>query len=276
MVEFLNNIAKTIYSAGNGNAINPSNLKIQTSALTIANNIWSYLCIIGMGMTIIYFLLEINRRMVIEGGDFNFKSLLGPFVKLALSIAILSKGGEIVGWLISFNNGFVDEASKWQIAQDVGASGTSDEWETSIFEDMSIFQLCLAFLPMLLCWLVSLVVELVYWYKAIAFKIKYLFRIGITPIALADVYSGQNGAAMRWLKGFIGVGLTGVAYIVVPKLAAEIVLSTLVDDDGNSLLTPVVDDLWKFIKSLFLSLLAPIAGLGTLSACEQLAKEVCG
>ena len=81
--------------------------------LSTVNVVWHYLAIIGIGMTLIYFLIEINQKLALEGRDLTLKSIFAPILKLFVAIVILSAGAEIMSWILSLNDIMIGEiASK--------------------------------------------------------------------------------------------------------------------------------------------------------------------
>ena len=108
-------------------------------------------------------------------------------------------------------------------------------------------------------------------YKALVFKLEYLFRIGVSPMAMADSFNGLNSNSFRWIKGFIGLSLYGAALVLLPKIGGDVIgahLSTLLDpaDFETSLKT--------YYGTLAEIIVIPFAELGALGAIKQLCKEV--
>ena len=81
-------------------------------------------------------------------------------------------------------------------------SGVYDAMRDALL-NMDIISKVIAALPLLICWGITLALQIVWIYKAIAYKLEVVWRVGITPIALADVYSGQQSHALRYLKNFL-------------------------------------------------------------------------
>lgn len=266
MDEFVSGLLDTIINgAGTSDAIADS-LKINSNIMSFINIIWEYFMIIGIGMTVIYFLMEMNQKLALEGRDINFKSMFAPFLKLMIAIAVLSQGAKIVTWLITYGNTLVDYANTHFITSvTANGSGTGITGE-DIISGLGFFSKLLLVIPALLMWVVSLICSLVWMYKAIGFKIELLFKTAITPIALADIYSGQNANAVRWLKGFLGMAIYAMAFIVVPRIGGALAAQELASSD----------DLWEILGNLAQFLVVPIAEIGCLGAIKQLTKEVMG
>lgn len=240
--------------------------KAGTQLLGYANLIWNYLAIIGLGMTIIYFLMEMNRKLALEGRDMNLKSFFAPFLKLMVAIAVLSQGAKMVSWILSFNDTLVTWAATEfnSLEAEVGTK-MQDSIMATIGNGGMIVSVIIA-IPLLLCYFVAMLLQIIWWYKSIVYKLEVLFRIGITPIALADVYSGQNSNAVKWLKGFLVLGLYAMSMIVLPKLALAVGFAELTN----------IENVWDGIKALFTSLVAPFAALGCMSLARSAAKEALG
>lgn len=292
MQDFIAKLIKAILV--DGGSIDSNWLKFGTefggtySAVGIfIKNMWNYLALIGIGMTVIYFLIEINQKLAIEGAqNMTLKSFMSPFLKLAIAIVILINGANITLTLLNINDAFVNYASG-QINTDEttegesGESGGGDEDEDSetagmtqaqadVYEDimkevdeLGLLQAAIFCFILIIAYFFSLLISLVWMFKAITYKLEVLYRIGITPVALADVYSGSHSNAFRWLKGFLALALYAMAIIALPKLATLLGASSLAHAEG----------LWGLVKALFTLFVAPFAALGVASTVKQTCKE---
>jgi len=131
---------------------------------------------------------------------------------------------------------------------------------------MDIISKVIAILPLLICWVITLVLRLVWIYKAIAYKLEVVWRVGITPIALADVYSGQQSHAIRYLKNFLVLGIYAASMIILPRIANTLVLDT----------TVTINNLFDAFAMFVEMIMAPFAALGALSLAKTAAKEALG
>lgn len=243
------------------------------TAMATIKNVWNYLAIIGMCLTLIYFLIEMNQKLAIEGAqNMTMKSFMAPFLKLAIAVIILHNGANITVSLLNVNNAFVTKAA-------TGLSEGEEEWEKDdeMYEtvhdevkDLKLIAKCFACLILLLAYIVSLVLSLVWMFKAVCYKLEVLYRVGITPVALADVYSGQHSNALKWLKGFIGLALYAMAIILLPRLAMLVGTDMLVDglSEGGGF--------WGVMRALFSLLIAPFAALSVAGTIKQTCKEALG
>lgn len=235
--------------------------------LTTVNVVWQYLIIIGIGMTLIYFLIEINQKLALEGRDLTLKSIFAPILKLFVAIVILSAGAEIMSWILSLNDTMVGEiASKVEQGNmDVVTDTILENWKNCLGETGFVLKL-LVFLPLILTFIIAQVCQLIWWYKTITYKLEFLFRISITPVAFADVYSGQNSNVFKWLKGFLALELYAVGICIVPSIAGQL----LAFDAFQT------EDIFDFIPYLASCLLLPIASLGIMGTIKQATKEALG
>ena len=302
MKDMLQNMIDAILlnSGANGNAV-----KFSQENVNLISGMWNYFAIVGIGMTLIYFILEMNRKFALEGGDLTIKSFFAPFLKLLLAIAIISQGGKIVGVIIDLNNAMVDKAdgTEWvtgagNALEDSVISGYTEadmeQWMNDMINQnpefaetfkqnggmasvvramhdsinkMGLMKLIAVVIPLLICFVISLVLKLIWNYKGLLYRIEVLFRLGIAPISFADVYSGQNSNAIRYLKGFLALGIYGVSLVVLPKLALNLVVVDLV----------TTNDVWEMIKALCnVAFIAPFAALSCANAARTAAKEALG
>lgn len=246
-------------------------------------SLWNYLAIIGVGMTLIYFLIEINQKLAVEGAqNMTLKSFMSPFLKLAMAVIILANGANITLSVINLNDTFVNYANTSLASlgaapaavnpADPAASLDTDQAAlntalSDAIDDLGLIELIVFALPLLLCYIASVGISVIWMYKAITYKLEVLYRIGITPVALADVYSGSHSNAFRWLKGFLALGLYGMAIIILPRLgilmSGGVIAGMLHSGIG----------VFALARILFISLCAPFAALGVASTVKQMCKE---
>lgn len=279
MEEFFGNLMVAIFGTAH---IDADWLKFDNgAALTLVKNVWGYIGMFGMALTLIYFIIEMNSKLAIEGAqNMTMKSFMAPFLKLAIAIVILRNGGNIVGTLLDINNTMVEKADELIVETaptDTDGDGVADEYQTvydsitDTFKDFNIIEKAIIIFVVILIYLVALVLQLVWIYKAILYKLEVLWRVGSTPFALADIYSGNHSNAIRWLKGFLGLALYAMAIIMMPALAMALAVDTSTLADPATLV-----DIWALLKCLLLTLLAPFAALGVMSTIKQICKEALG
>jgi len=264
----LNNLINNIIEAmTNSSSIDVRWLLFEDNSLFLfIDQIWDYVFIIGLGMTLIYFLLEVNQKLALEGRDLTMKSFFAPFLKLLIAVAVMANGAKVVSWLLTFNNTFVSYVdSNLTLSISPNDSDVYDAMRDALL-NMDIISKVIAALPLLLCWGITLALQIVWIYKAIAYKLEVVWRVGITPIALADVYSGQQSHALRYLKNFLVLGIYAASMIILPRIANTLVLNTAV----------TVDNLFDIFAAFAQMIMAPFAALGALSVAKTAAKEALG
>lgn len=300
---------------GNATTATVTNVEITSAGATVTKSgavmsvLGSMLSHVAVSLTTIYFLIELNRKMVFEGNDVTLKTFSAPFIKYAAAIGIISQYNSICSAMASAHDSFLTAIYN-AVYSDTTATNTMLEAfgdaKNNLTGTLGFFLLFIILFLLILSSIVALVVKFVYWYKSLGYRLEVLFRIGLTPIACADVYSGQNSNAVRWLKAFLGTILYGSAFIIIPTLCfhlndsivagmiketngleslgvtdgmtakqiAELVLGieTGTGADSISPFTKVM----AIIKMILGSLIAPIAGIGALSAVRQAIKEAVG
>lgn len=248
-----------------------------TVVMAFINNLWHYLFLAAVGVTLVYFLIEINQRLAVEGmGNMNLKTFFAPFIKLMIAIAVLSQGAKIVGWLLSMNDTLVNYAGSDALLS-IPTGGTPDVDTTfhdtmvAALEDFGLIESIAVVVIMIPCYVISLVLQLVWMYKAVTYKLEVLYRTAVTPFALADVYSGQHSNALRWLKGFIALALYAMAIIIIPKIGTLLTSALTIDA-----FTGTDISFWDLMGALFSTFVMPFACLGVMGTIKQLTKEVMG
>lgn len=230
--------------------------------------LWDYFMLLGIGMTIIYFLIEMNKRWALEGASMTFKNMFAPFLKLIIACVIMMLGADIFGWLLSFSNylaAWSDTVSFTPI------DGGQYEAVKEAIKKQDFWAKIILILPTILMYLVSLLCNLVWIYKAMLFKVELVARAMYAPIALSDVYSGNNANASRYIKGTVALLLYGASLVVLPKLVGSIALM-----DMANLNTAVNGDVLGLVLECVKLMIAPIAAIGLSSAARQITKEAVG
>lgn len=272
MLDLINALLKFITTPP---ALSADSLKFDLTATgaingTILTVLFDICSSVAMSLTLIYFLIEINRRLVFEATDVTLKTVFVPFLKLLAALGLIAHAKDIAIEIMDIFNSMVDKISI-EAYEDVTSTTVSG---------LGIIACAFLFLPLLLVWLVSLVVEFVYWYKAIGFKLEFFYRAAVTPIAMADIYNDFSSGSVRWIKGLFAFGLYGLAFMILPSLCNDLVAEIAdlgsITDAADAMQDNVIEGIWDFIKALIGGLLAPIAAIGTLSVVKQLTKEAVG
>lgn len=235
--------------------------------------IWNLLAPFAMSLTVAYFAIDLNKKMVFEGTDVNIKTFGFPFIKLMAATVVIHHGLDIFDALVSLNNSLITAAGE-------GAKGTA--FDNSIGDDMAkalgFWGLIIIVLPLLIALIVGLICKLVWVYKGFTFKVEFIARYMFAPIALADIYSGANAAAIRYIKGTIAFALYGVSLIVLPKLV-NVIAFDQISSTINTLLDNGVDGIGgvlHVVSDMLIVCVAPIAGIGIVGAAKSITREALG
>lgn len=230
------NNALKILMGTSGDLIAPF-LKLDNNDFLVSSAMWETLGVVGIGMCIVYFLIDLNKTMIQLSSDFTAKSALAPMMKLAVGIIAISKGGLIISWILGFNNVIIDAAANWGETATADASlGTMKEF----FENLGFFEALAGMIIFLLMWVVSLIVTLILIYNTFARKLEIILRVGLTPISMGDIYSGEGGNAVRYLKKLMALMMYGGCFIAIMQIGGGMVMSVLVSVLGTFGVTPTV------------------------------------
>ncbi len=287
----------------------PKYLKIDTTLIQFSYKLWEFVVFFAIGFAIIYFLWEVNQKMLFEGRDANMKTLIIPFAKFALVLGLLGSTQSIMGSILTFYNNTIDNVQSWDVmldgSIDTGGANPEDEDEAtgaSIKEqeearraeirasmgNIGIFEVLGLFPIALIMWLLQMILRIFWNYKAITFKLEVLWRLGVTPVALADCYNGISSNAIRWLKQLMGLAIYAAAFLLIPKMGGDLLhantTANLMDffsfhageaaDTGGEALRAGVAGFFHNLEGLVLFIVVPFAELGVLGAIKQATKEV--
>ena len=254
-------------------------LKIDNTQLGMISGIWDYFIIVGIGLTLIYFLYEVNNIFIFQQGSFTLKSMLVPFVKLALAIGLMSQAGHIFGMIAGWNNGFADFC-EGLFTESSEATGISVGQQ--ICDSLDFWSKIAMLFPLLLSLLVTWLCRLVWVYKAFVYKVELIARLMFGTVAFADVYSGANSNAMKYLRGTLALVVYGGLLIVLPKMVVTLAvtdfanyqteLQNIVANQSGDAATAIFDIVLGFLKLI----VAPVAAIGISGAAKQITKEAFG
>lgn len=239
-----------------------SNLKIGDAEIGLVNSFWALIQIVATGMTIIYFLMELNRAWLYEGREMTVKTFGTPFIKLAIALGVLSISKKLVSWILSGCNALIHSAEGMS---DYYTKTTSE----SVFEDVSMWWFVVYVILLVVFILLSWIIHFVFLYKAVVFKLELLIRLCATPIALSDIYSGANSLGVRWLKGLFAMGLYGAMLVLIPKIGGVFVEDIIKQETGLLGISGIIATLGAVI-------VVPIAEIGAMSVARQVSKEALG
>ena len=275
LIDLIDNIVAIVGAGG-------ASIKFTDADMSLVAALWKYLALIGVCLTLTYFLLEMNRRYALEGGDVNFKTMFAPFLKLVMALILLSQGAKIISRVVAIGNIWADDFVV-EMHLDSGTGGTdatsgtdgTDETNANaeslkdVIGKLGFFKQIAMIIPILVAYLLALAIRIAWEYKAILYKLEVLFRVGISPIALADIYSGQNSNAIRWVKGMIALVLYGASLTILPALGIKFGVTKLAEGlDASSL--------WGAFYGIVLLIVAPFAALSCASVAKQACKEALG
>lgn len=274
--DFIMTLAESIFGAANITAQKiVDNLTFSGAEFDFIGAVWGILRVVAVGMTILYFLLEANRIWALEGRDLTARGFMAPLIKLGIALIVIKYSTFLVNTALNLSNGLLKQLSKVKAETDV-TQLVEQYTKDAPLESLGFFPLLIAVIPMLLFWLVSLVITLVFDYKALVWKLEFILRIAITPVAFADVYSGQNANAIRWLKGLFAMALYAACFVLIPLIGTTYltdIIKHMFDNmtDGKGIVALV-----SFMKAMISAFIVPIAEIGVLGAAKQFSREVFG
>ena len=238
---------------------------------TGVKTIWDLIKGFAMGLIMVYFMWEMNSKWAFEGNDLNMKSLAGPFCKVIFAIILFNNAETIATGMTNFYNSCVDKGAA------VAAVTTPDMTNLQEqLESLGIMAAVVILLPMLLVVLISYVLKFSFIYKALMIKFEFLFRVGFTPLAMADSFNGLNSNSMRWIKGFVGYGVYVAAFLLIPNIGMGIMDKYMIDVSTAATTGEGLDFILQVLERIVMVVAVPFAELGVIGAIKQLSKEAAG
>lgn len=277
MGDFLGGIMDWIvYEVIDLSGTSAENIKITQEQMNLVQPIWQYFILFGVCLTIVYFVIELNKKWAFEGQSLSIKTVFIPFAKLTIAIILMANAAKLFGVLASFNNGFA-EWSEGIATSFVYGGDEGNEVGASIMKNLDFWAKIIIIFPIIMAFSVTLICNLVWVYKALLYKVELIVRVAFAPIALADIYSGLNANAIKYIKGTLSLILYGGCLIMLPKLCIMIGLGDFMQI-WNNLATGDVDakGIFDIILAFVKIIVAPIAAIGLSSAAKNLLKEAVG
>ena len=248
-------------------SIDASQITFTQSDVDIVTKVWDYFALAGIGLTLVFFLIEMNQKWALEGGDMTFKSFFAPFLKLLIAVGVMSQGGKIISYILMIGNAWATDLSNKIVV------GNKNEVDVSSLSNamnsLGLLEFIVLLSPMLLVFICGIVIRLIWGYKAVLYKMEVLMRVSISPIAFADLYSGHNSNAIRWLKGFLALVLYGAMLTILPKLGMSMGIT------GVSMGVDTAN-IWSMLMGVASFLVAPFAALSCASVVKQATREALG
>lgn len=264
-------------------SVSATAIQVSSSDLDLASLIWDTVAPLGMAICIFYFLIEINKIMLMEGNNMTMKSLGNPLLKLGCGFAFIQYGDSIMTDILNYGNAL----TKWALDDmDVGTTNVDSAFLESVNDmvnDLAFWNLIIMILAGFLMWIVSLIVGLIVDFKLMILKYEILFRIAFSPIALGDIFEGKQSHAVRYIKKILACFTYAVGMVFVLHIGAELVLNGLVADyltvSGDKWTANLAEtgmDVWGIIKILGALLLVPITEIGAFGLIKQASNDVWG
>lgn len=246
-------------------------LKVTQDQVDLVLPLMQALSCIGMGITIILFLTEINQKLAFDGSNMTLKSVLAPLLKLFFALCVMKKGADIVGWCISAGLSLIDASSL--SADTAGLTSNINDYVDSMgdmIDTLGILVLVGLLIPILVAFILGVVCRLIWWYKSIIYKIQVIWQVVVAPVGFADIYNGLNSGTLRYIKRIIACGVEGMAMLALPALTLELALTTLLTAPSG---TDVINNLLQSLSGFFQLAICPIVALGALSVVKQVTKD---
>lgn len=242
----------------------------------ILNTIWDMFVPIGITLLCIYFVWAVNRTMMLEGQDFTLKSIGAVLLKFGIGYAFLSQGGRLFSAFFGLNDALIDElvrgfqsisvngeGTNWYVDKGIRDSLFNQVKESGFFETLGIIASCIVMA------LIGALVSAVIAYQSVSRKIEMLLRAGMAPVALGDMFNGENSNGWRYIKKFLALTLWGVAMLALVKIGVAIQSGYITSAAASGL------GITSFTSMVNL-IVVPLAVAGMCSASKQVCNDVLG
>ena len=146
-------------------------LKFNNSDFTYISKIYNYLAVVGVGMLIIYFLINVNKTLVSQGSEFTIHSLFAPFLRFLFGYALVGWGAEIISVILGLNNTLINFIQ----GDDTGELGDfSDTLANELCDGLDIGQGFIVIFMLIFVLVLQGLANLVVMYHAVSRKIEII------------------------------------------------------------------------------------------------------
>lgn len=283
-MDWLENIINTVIEwLTNFGGADVTDMQISTTALSQGfQDVYQYFTIFGVGLALAYFIVELNKQMMFNGQNVTLKQLFVPFLKLIIAIGCCAFATEFFSMLLGFNNQFMrfcGNLTFTTIGTPSNVGFTIDGFAQALkdpigfmIKNMSFFAKVMMLIPMIFAFIITLITNLVFDYKALLYKVELLARIMFAPIAVSDIYTGTNSGAVKYVKGTIALVIYGGSLIFVPKLVMGLAFQGAMNS-FSAIVNSTAPDVFQFCEALGLLIICPIAAIGLTSVVKQVIRE---
>ncbi len=234
----------------------------------LISQIYKYLAPVGVGMLIIYFLININKTLVSQGTEFTVNSLYAPFLRFLFGYALIGYGTDIINIILGINNSLIN-ATQHILSTKGERKDYSDTVVEAITDDVGGMGLIVVIL-LLVVLLLQVLACLVIMYHSVSRKIEMIIRVGIAPIALGEAFNGEQSNAYRYIKKLMALAFSGMLMILVVSVGTQLEIAYL---------TGLFSGNWNAsenLMGLFGIVLFPLAEAGMMTVAKQVSNDAFG
>lgn len=201
-----------------------SALVLNDEEFHIAKTMYEFFVPLGIIMLILYLLLDVLNTTTSRIRDFDMKSFLMIFFKGGIGLIFLKYGFNIMGNLLSVSNTITQAVMNEKVITNSGATNAVFDklYGTMLaaVNKLSLMDLIGLVLSAVVLQLTQIIPEILILFQAISRKIEIIFRTGIAPISLPDIYNGiSNSKAITYIKRFAVILMHGPIMLVIIKVA---------------------------------------------------------
>lgn len=261
-------------------------------------SVYKFFCIIGILLTVAYFIIELNKTMLVQGGDFTIKTFYAPFMKFAIGIIMILILGDLIIYFAGFNNAIVEEFRDINVAS--GGTGAEVVWSTTEdsfssvpdgwtgdkyrflkmdssgnfqgvdelatqIKEMSLFSRLAGVCNTLLIGLGAAVASLVMMYQAISRKLEMILRTVFFPLSAGDIFEGSHSGMIKYYKKMLALALSGLGMIMIIAIGTSLQMSMM----GAGVQ-------FTSLKSLLSLILVPLAEAGMCATVKTVCNDALG
>lgn len=254
-------------------------LQVNNSEYNIAVAMYNFFLPLGIIMVTLYCLLDIINISTSRAREFDIKNLFMSLFKATMGYAFLQWGTELFGYLVVTANDIITATAEGSMfGGTITANGNREMNEyytrivTVLADTKSMFTILGLFVTSLVIQIAQIVPQVVILFQAISRKIEIIYRIGLAPISLPDIYNGfSHSKALTYVKRFAVVMIHGAIMIAIIKISYQIEtqhsINMIAGLDENAL---------PSTSTVLESTLYGYAAMGLIASCKSAISDAIG
>ncbi len=190
-------------------------LKLSAGEFGVANTIYDIILPLALILLAIYFLVELLEKSTSQ--NFNAEQMISLLIKLAIGVIIVQHIDVVIVAICNITNGILTAINE-TTTDFLGSLSI----ETRMNGAQSFFAIVANFIMFFVAYIIAVAMNVLILFHVISVKFEIVARAAFAPLGVADVMSGMNSGAIRYIKSFLSVSLQLVIILAANVICLSI------------------------------------------------------